>query len=589
MFAVYSLFSLAYQQYILWVAYLLLGYFVHVFWQIRNENDKKWKFVGYSVLAVAVGASMTIPQYLDLLQAISLTNISVRNLDYFLRGYPNLGNVSRIFEIGLAYVLRDVFEPLTKHESSFYHYRGANTTLFVFLLMLIGSIWRWRVTWGWSLWTVIAVVLSFSKTAFVFGYEQLHLPQFSAWLALYSGPTQHIPQMILAMYGMQVIVREPYNKSVKILLGMFALGMQLIIAAIALRITPNGTFTGMQSYVVFELIIMMCVLLLALVKAPRIKWAVVFGVICMQTIVLLQPMLMTKPLAKVYTTSATTEMIRKTLQPGERMVMIDNLRGEIANSYTTQNMVEPFGGNYNVMAEVANIGTYNALQTKYYQTLMKRFGNKYDGKAAQNMYTRTIQLPMPANDQWMANIRTIVSEKPVSDPTLALASRTPGHIPFYVYTTPSTMGCCLQVPLTNVRKVKSDQRTDYWVDAPKASTNRQLQQRENQGDRFVVPVTESTVESIIVFSQIYHPQWYARVRTAAGWEEAATVVVNEVYQGVRVPVGTQEVVMEFRPWIFWGFIPNVFWLGCALFIVVRWLWRNEPLHAWVQHMRKGMA
>jgi hypothetical protein len=151
------------------------------------------------------------------------------------------------------------------------------------------------------------------------------------------------------------------------------------------------------------------------------------------------------------------------------------------------------------------------------------------------------------------------------------------------------MGCCLQVPLTNVRKVESDQRTDYWVDAPKAATNRQLLQRENQGDRFVVPVTDSTTESIIVFSQIYHPQWYARVRTAAGWEEAATVVVNEAYQGVRVPVGTQEVVMEFRPWIYWGIIPNMFWLGCGVFIVGRWLWRYEPLNSWVRHMRKGMA
>jgi len=86
-----------------------------------------------------------------------------------------------------------------------------------------------------------------------------------------------------------------------------------------------------------------------------------------------------------------------------------------------------------------------------------------------------------------------------------------------------------------------------------------------------VPVTESAKESIIVFSQIFHPQWYARVRTATGWQDATTVVVNASYQGVRVPVGTKEVVMEFRPWVFLSIIPNIFWLGCALLLLGRWV------------------
>jgi hypothetical protein len=58
------------------------------------------------------------------------------------------------------------------------------------------------------------------------------------------------------------------------------------------------------------------------------------------------------------------------------------------------------------------------------------------------------------------------------------------------------------------------------------------------------------------------------VRTATGWQDATTVVVNASYQGVRIPVGTQEVVMEFRPWVFWSIIPNLFWVIAGLVVSV---------------------
>jgi hypothetical protein len=299
--------------------------------------------------------------------------------------------------------------------------------------------------------------------------------------------------------------------------------------------------------------------------------------------VLLQPMLITQPLAAIYVTSPATETIRQTLQSGERMAMVDQLETVVPNARRIFNEITPFGGNYNALLQIANIGTYNPLQSKYYVSLMKRFGVSYD---FYNRYIRAIKLPMPENDQWMANIRTIVSKNPLHEPNLMLAARTDGAIPFYVYTTPTTMGCCLQVPLRNVRIVTSAQQDDYWIDTPKASTNRRLQKSENQGDRYVVPVADTTNESIIVFSQIYHPQWHARVQMADGWHDASTVVVNEAYQGVRIPVGAHEVVMEFRPWSFWNIIPNLFWFGCALVLLGRWLSTYTPLQSVVQQRYK---
>jgi hypothetical protein len=585
-FAIYSLLSMAYPQMTIYVAYMMGGYFLYLLWQLRKDYQKMWQFAVCSIVAGIVGVIMVVPQYLDILQTAALAfSRQKQGIAYFTEVIAHLHTVPEVLQVGFAYILKDIFEPSNKFESRMYSYRGGYTTLFVFLLMMIGAIWRWRQTWGWSLWLVIAVILSFSQTAFAFGYEQLHLPQLSR-AAMIWGVGQQIPEMILAVYGMQVIISESVTKSTKIMLGMFGVGIQLIIGACMIAMYRKSyfqwTFNGIYWSIVFEVIVVALILVIALVPSIRVKWTIVFGILFLCTIVLLQPMLLTQPLHEIHVTSPTTEMIRQTLRPGERMAMVDQLEKVIPNALRTFNELTPFGGTFNVVLEIANIGTYGPLQSEYYVALMKRFGVSY---YLYNRYIRTIRLPMPENDQWMANIRTIVSKNPLTDPNLTLTARTDGFIPFYVYTTPTTMGCCLQVPLSDVRMVTAAQQDEYWIDTPKAPTNRQLQKNEDQGDRFVVPVAESANESIIVFSQTFHPQWHARVRTAAGWQDAPTVVVNAAYQGARIPAGAQEVVMEFRPWVYWSIIPNIFWLGCLLVWFGRWVWVDTSFQSYIQHLR----
>jgi len=589
-FAIYSILSMVYPQMTIYIMYMMGGYFLYLLWQLRKDYQKLWRFAVCSIVAGIVGVIMVVPQYLDIFQTSVLAfNRQQQGIKYFTDVMVHFNTVQEVLQVGFAYILKDIFEPSNKFVSQMYPYRGGYTTLFIFLLMMIGAIWRWRQTWGWSLWFVIAVILSFSQTAFTFSYEQLHLPQLSRAVMIW-GAGQQIPEMILAVYGMHVIISESVTRSAKIMLGMVGVGIQLIIGA-CMMITirkPNfqWTFMGMYEFVIFEVIVVALMLVVALVPSMRVKWTIVFGILFLRVILLLQPMLITQPLAAIYVTSPATETIRQTLQPGERMAMVDQLKNIIPNTVSTFNQITPFGGTYNVLLQIANIGTYGPLQSKYYVSLMQRFGVPYD---FYNRYIRAIALPMPENDQWMANIRTIVSKNPLNDANLTLTARTEGAIPFYVYTTPSTMGCCLQVPLSDVRIDATAQEVVYWIDTPKAATNRQLQKSEDQGDRFVVPVAESANESIIVFSQIFHPQWYARVRTTTGWQDATTVVVNASYQGVRVPVGTQEVVMEFRPWVFWSIIPNIFWLGCALVLFGRWMWSYVPIQSFVQQLRKRVT
>jgi len=589
-FAVYSLLCLGYQQMIIHLAYMLVGYFLYLLWQLRGNRQQLWLFIGYASGAMVVGAMMAMPVYLDLIQTVLLaTERQKTGAEYFYSVMVDVKTMESLFLVGLTYILKEMFEPSTNFISGLYPYRGGYTTLFVFTLMMIGAIWRWRDTWGWSVWVVIAVIFSFSRDAFIFGYTQLHLPLLSR-AVMFWGVGQQIPEMILAVYGMHVLISEPAIKTAKILIGAVGISTQLILGAVIITLVRDTNFqwkfNDSNQFVVFSLIVVIGMLVIALVPSSRIKWMIVFGVLFLRMILLLQPMFVMQPLHEISVTSSSTEIIRHTLQPGERMAMVDDFTKESYRLPQLTQNITPFVANYNAVLNIPQIGTYNPLLPKHYVALMKRFGVR---NKRYNPRVTKIALPMPENDQWMANIRTIVSKNTLNDPKLTLTARTDGLIPFYVYTTPSTMGCCLQVPLSDVRIDATAQEINYWIDTPKAATNRQLQKSENQGDRFVVPVTESAKESIIVFSQIFHPQWYARVRTATGWQDATTVVVNASYQGVRVPVGTKEVVMEFRPWVFWSIIPNLFWLGCALVLFGRWMWSYMPIQSFVQQLRKRVT
>ncbi len=575
-FVVYSLLSMGYQQIVIHIVYMMIGYFGYLLWQLRMNRPQLVRFALYAVIAVLTGTSMVIPVYLDTMQiAILATVRQTVSADYFYEIMPYFHTMTDLFRVELAYLLKDIFTPILDYKTLIYPYRGGHTTLFVFILMMIGAIWRWRDTWGWSVWVVIAVIFSFSRDAFIFGYAQLHLPQLSR-AVMFFGAGHQIPEMILAVYGLQVLISDTFARTTKILLGVVGLSVALIISATMMTFTRDTNFQwvfmGEALFVQFELVVVGCVFIMALVDSPRFKMAMVFAILSLQVVVLLQPMVLMQSTKAIIETSPSADVIRQTLQPGERLALVDELDRELSNARTTYNELTPFGLNYNAVLRLPQVGGYYPLQSKYYVALMKRFGVNYD---YYNPYMRKINLPMPENDQWLANIRTIVSKKPLTDSTLTLTARTDGFIPFYVYTTPSTMGCCLQVPLSDVRIDATAQAVAYWIDTPKAATNRQLQKSENQGDRFVVPVAESTKESIIVFSQIFHPQWYARVRTADGWYDAPTVVVNEAYQGVRVPVGTQEVVMEFRSWAYWSIIPNLFWVIAGLVVSVH-SWMNWP-------------
>jgi hypothetical protein len=83
---------------------------------------------------------------------------------------------------------------------------------------------------------------------------------------------------------------------------------------------------------------------------------------------------------------------------------------------------------------------------------------------------------------------------------------------------------------------------------------------EDRGDRLRFRLAPAAEQTLLFVSQQFHPRWRARGQGADGAEELATCTVDGFYQGVLVPPGTREVVLEFRP------LARHAWLAHVLFL-----------------------
>jgi hypothetical protein len=205
------------------------------------------------------------------------------------------------------------------------------------------------------------------------------------------------------------------------------------------------------------------------------------------------------------------------------------------------------------MLDIPIIGAYSSLQSRYYVALMQRLHVDY------RTYTRNIRsigLPLNYTDLWLSNVRTIVSDKPIDTPGITRYTRSLG---MYIYTIADGMGCCLRVPASALRTA-STTPNQYWIDNPQATTNQRLTKKEDHGDAFQLVFPAQAEDSVIIFNQQFHPDWIAEVQTPQGWQPTTTVVINEVYQGVQIPVGSTALSLQFRPWVRWSLVANLFWL-----------------------------
>jgi hypothetical protein len=553
-FAIYSLLYTAYPQNILAAAYVIAGYMAVLAWQLRRQSPQFRAFISWGIGAIVFGVALTLPAYLDIYTGMRLSTARTAiGLDFFLANIPNVQSLQHALKVGLSYVVSDIWQPITTFTKTNYPFNGGQTSLLMLLLMLLGAQQYWRNVWGWVVWLLIAIAFSFSHTLFQLGYASI-FPQVSRGV-LFSGFTQYFPQFVLALYGIYGILTTQWaQRSRQSALSLFIAG-QYIIGAIAYAYWQN--IPVQWNYVGFEFAVLIGMALIWLVSQPTIKFGLLVLMILINAQLLARPLFLVQPYANVIHTSDTAQTIQKTLYPDSYVAVV---------AIKPSVRLEP---NFTVMLDIPIIGAYSSLQSQYYVALMQRLHVDY------RTYTRNIRsigLPLNYTDLWLSNVRTIVSDKPIDTPGITRYTRSLG---MYIYTIADGMGCCLQVPMQSLRA----DNDHFWLDNPQAATNRRLTKQDDKGDVFTVAFPALSAESVVLFNQQFHPDWMAEVQTPKGWQPTTTVVINDVYQGVRIPAGSTALTMQFRPWVRWSLVANLFWLLLGSI----WIYRK------IMHMHHAQA
>lgn len=542
-FAIYSLLYTTYPQSVLSAAYIIAGYMAVLAWQLRHQPLQFRAFVGWGIGALMFGALLTLPTYLDTYTRLRLsparTGIGV---DFFLAIIPNVQSLQHALQVGLAYVVSDIWQPITTFTKPKYPFNGGHTSLLMMLFVILGVLHHWRNLWGWVVWLFVAIAFSFNHMFFQIGYASI-FPQISRG-AFFGGFTHFLPQFVLALYGIHSILTTQWvQRPRRNALSLFVAG-QFVIGAVAYgywqQIPIQWNFVG------FELGIVAAIMVVLRDTQPTRKFALLVIIILVNAYFLARPLLLVQPYANVIHRSDTAQTIQKTLYPDSYVAVV---------AIKPSNRLEP---NFTVMLDIPIIGSYSSFQSQYYLEFMRRL---HVDTSTYNRNIRSIGLPLNMTDLWLSNVRTIVSDKPIDTPEITRLTRSLG---MYVYTIADGMGCCLQMPMQALR-ADNDR---YWIDNPQAATNQRLSKQNDQGDAFTVIVTASATDTVVMFNQQFHPDWVAQVQTPQGWQATTTVVINDVYQGVRIPAGSTTLTMQFKPWIRWSIVANLFWIVVGVIWVI---------------------
>ena len=537
-FAMYSLIYTAYPQLIIQIAYILLGYFGWHVWQLRTNRDLLIRYALRTSIGILLGIISTLPFILDLVTSMQLSSLRQQiTPQFFISVIPKINTIIQALGAWLSFGVSDIFQPITTYTKTVFPIKSSYITFVMLLFVHIGVITHWRRVWGWVLWLIIAMAFSFRQDIFALGYFA-GLPQVSRGMLFNSG-SQQIPLIILAMYGAYTIISRTIVPSRNLILITFFGGIQYIGCAVIYALWQH--IAVQWTYVALEFGVVLLFTTSFFVTHAHWRSLLLVATIMGHAQFVVAPLLLVQPPTNTITTSPTAQAIVDSLPPDGIMALI------------TQKPTFRLEPNFSSALGIRQIGAYSSLQSRYYVALMKRFNVNYD------TYIRTVRsinLPLPANDLWMTNIRTIVSDKPLEVPELTFTTRVNG---LYLYHTADGMGCCLRVP---ARTLRTDSTTPnhYWLDHPQANTNQRLTKKVDHGDELLLEFPAATEDSVIVFNQQFHPDWIAHVQTAQGWQPTRTITINDVYQAVHIPAGATALNFQFRPWIRWSIVANLFWL-----------------------------
>jgi hypothetical protein len=535
-FISYSLLMTAYQQLVVFYAYILAPYGLYLAYK-KQQWSQVLHFSALAVSALIVGAALALPMYIDLMQITSDSARISPDPSFFTFYLPKfstwldalkflvLSSIPELFGNPVEITFPFGYPDEAIYPFSFY---SSGATPLVVFFSLVGLATSYKKSWGWLLAIAFVCAITFLHPLFDWGVKYLgfNLSRTFPFIILI------LPVMIIAAYGVDALDKRDNPEYVKRVVW--------ISAALTIAFVAIGVGFGLSQTIPIRLdTVMVMVIVVGLLAA---QYNETRPVLVLAAVVLLLatssfPVMLRQDPSQIATTSPLVESMRANLPDGSRYAI----------AAPGMNILTP---NLNSELGLPSVHSYNSLSITRYHGLIKELGGTL---LTYGRWNKEIAPDYGSAIFWMSNIGLILAPTMLSHDNLSYVSNVSG---VNLYKVNSRMGESLQVvPPQNI-----DLNIDHinFADVREWPSKHPVKVLD-QGDFLEFEVSVE-MPSIFILSQKYYRNWHAQVLGPSGWLPAETVLVNGVFQGVRLPENVKRVRLEYKPYIRFAWIAHVFWL-----------------------------
>lgn len=506
----------AYPQQIVWLVAFVVLYTLHA--ASAGEGGLRAGLPALAAIAAAtvLGVLMSAPVYADLALDAARSARLTAPVEFFQRVLPRVDGagdaLAQALQLFDASLFGDAFDP-----SRTPAFDGLSLTPLVVLGLVAACAERsWRRDWPLLLFAGVAGVATFSHTLYGLGVEAgvLGLSRFVPLAGAL------VPIAILAARGFDALSRDPTPRPR--LAGAFLTGAALLLGAGA----AFGSAPLDDSGVVSAAFFVVAAAILALRPSGRLLVAIALASVFVHA----RPLLLVRPIDEIRTDSALVRALRRAESDGSRFAWIDRF-------------VIP--SNQEALLGLRSVHAYDSLSSRAYQRWTRRVSAR--GATTQGRSFQVIQGTERLSPRTLRQAGIGVLVAPVRlDASLARPVARSGPLWIHRSAVPPLDGG--QTGTWSRTGDGGVALTDAVFDAA-----REVEILEANDDRVRVRVAPADARTLLWLGWQFHPCWVAR----AGGRRLETVVVDDLFQGVWVPAGVEEVVLRFEPWVRWAWLPQV--------------------------------
>ncbi|MEM7376712.1 MAG: hypothetical protein AAF460_04315 [Pseudomonadota bacterium] len=523
-FSGYSALMTGYPQPVVFKIYLLGGYALWLT-ATRAAIDARSaaRFAAQGVSAVLVGAVLALPVYLDIAATAAASSRLQADTAFFVSVLPTLDGAEGVVRLLALTLFPEAYgNPISAQFPVVYNGHSLTALAAVFIVLAVFT--SVRDTWGWWLAVLALLALAFIHPLYAFGVEHLgfHLSRTTPLGSIL------LPMTVILVFSVDAALRRSVAVGRAMAVAVGLVGLCLVGAVV------YGHYAGWPTR--WGFVVITCAVLAVLLpyrgRVHRVGLLVALVLTLTSTAF---PLMIRQRPDTIAVRSPFVDAVRAALPAGSRyLVASPDMR-----------FLPP---NLNAGLGLPSLHSYNSLSARRYHAHIESLGGGVSSYGRWNAFVSPA-LGEPA--LWMSNVGLLLSTDPRDDPGLEPIGTQAG---VHLHRVRDRMGEAIQVRVSG-----SDRdSTGLALGDPRGRAWWPVEKHVNLGDRVAFHV-DTDGPTALVLSQKYHRDWRARALTTAGWQDAETVPVNEVFQGVLLAPGVKEVRLDFVPYARHAWIAHVFW------------------------------